>query len=107
MAALARFFELRTRVGGDTFTVNVSRVGLKPDATTGELYLSEHAASLRALYDLGDPTQSRFMHSTGQSGIAFSPLYRSFVKPWADVSYVPVWAVGPPAHTLLIAPRTP
>jgi penicillin G amidase len=91
--ALARFFELRTPVGGDTQTVNVSRVGLKPDVTTGELYLDEHGPSLRALYDLGDPTQSRVMHSTGQSGIVFSPLYRSFVQPWAQVQYVPLWPV--------------
>ena len=104
VGALARFFELRTRVGGDTFTVNVSRVGLKPDATTGELYLSEHAASLRALYDLGDPAQSRFMHSSGQSGIFFSPLYRSFVKPWAEVAYVPLWGAGAAVHTLSINP---
>ena len=68
MKALARWFELRAPVGGDTYTVNVSRVSLKPDATTGELYLDEHGPSLRALYDLGDPAQSRFMHSTGQSG---------------------------------------
>ena len=73
---LARFFELRTPVGGDTFTVNVSRVGLKPDPTTGELYLDEHGPSLRGLYDLGDRAQSRVMHSTGQSGILFSPLLR-------------------------------
>ena len=71
--ALARWFELRTPVGGDTFTVNVSRVGLKPDASTGELYLDEHGPSLRALYDLGDPAQSRVIHSTGQSGNVFSP----------------------------------
>jgi len=88
---LAPLFELRTAVGGDTHTVNVSRVGLKPDATTGELYLDEHGPSLRALYDLGDRTQSRVMHSTGQSGLFFAPQYRSFVKPWAAVQYVPLW----------------
>jgi hypothetical protein len=55
---LARFFELRTPVGGDTTTVNVSRVGLKPDAVTGELYLDEHGPSLRALYDL--PSSAKF-----------------------------------------------
>lgn len=90
--ALARLFELRTPVGGDTFTVNVSRVGLRPDATTGELYLDEHGPSLRALYDVAEPGNSRVMHSTGQSGIVFSPLYRSFVAPWAAVRYVPLWA---------------
>jgi penicillin amidase len=101
---LARLFELRTPVGGDTHTVNVSRVGLKPDPTTGELFLDEHGPSLRAIYDLGDPAQSRFMHSTGQSGIVFSPLYRSFVEPWRRVGYVPVWAKGPPERVLTVAP---
>lgn len=103
--ALAKWFELRSPVGGDTFTVNVSRVGLKPDATTGEIYLDEHGPSLRALYDLADPAQSRFMHSTGQSGIVFSPLYRNFVERWTKVEYVPVWG-GPATQTLVLQPGT-
>jgi len=102
--ALAPWFEQRVPVGGDTHTVNAARVGLRPDATTGELYLHEHGASLRAVYDLGDPTQSRFMHSTGQSGIAFSPLFRRFVQPWADVQYVPVWPGGAPEQVLVVKP---
>jgi penicillin amidase len=101
---LARFFELRTPVGGDSFTVNVSRVGLKPDATTAELFLNEHAASLRALYDVADPAQSRVMHSTGQSGLFFSPQYRSFVEPWRAVHYVPLWAQGAAVDVLSIQP---
>src|SRR5262249_55588298 len=76
VAALARFFEVRTPVGGDTYTVNVSRVSLRPDPVTGERYLDEHGPSLRALYDLADIGQSRVMHSTGQSGNPFSPHYR-------------------------------
>jgi len=105
--ALARWFELRVPVGGDTTTVNASRVGLKPDAVTGELYLDEHGPSLRAIYDLGDLSQSRVMHSTGQSGIVFSPLYRNFVQPWRDVSYVPLWAHGAPAQSLRVTPAAP
>ncbi|HUG25353.1 penicillin acylase family protein [Piscinibacter sp.] len=101
---LARWFELRAPVGGDTYTLNVSRVGLKPDPTTGELYLDEHGPSLRALYDLGDPSQSRFMHSSGQSGIVFSPLYASFLERWAKVEYVPVWG-GAVEHTLVLMPQ--
>jgi penicillin amidase len=89
--ALAGFFELRVPVPGDTHTVNVSRVNQLPDPTTGERYLTEHGPSLRALYDLADPSQSRFMHSSGQSGIPLSPLYRSFARDWAAVRYVPVW----------------
>ena len=102
--ALAKWFELRAPVGGDTYTVNVARVSLKPDATTGELYLDEHGPSLRAIYDLGDPAQSRFMHSTGQSGLPFSSLYRAFTARWAQVDYVPVWPKEAPVGTLLLAP---
>ncbi len=102
--ALARLFELRTPTGGDTFTVNVSRVGLRPDATTGELYLNEHGPSLRALYDVAEPANSRVMHSTGQSGILFSPLYRSFVAPWTAVRYVPLWPQGEAAKRLSLKP---
>ncbi len=100
---LARWFELRTPVGGDTYTVNVSRVNLRPDGSTGELYLDEHGPSLRALYDLGDRSQSRFMLSSGQSGIPFSPLYRSFVERWTRVEYVPVWG-GETERTLVLTP---
>lgn len=84
-------FETRTPTGGDTYTVNVSRVNLRADRTTGERYLNEHAASLRALYDLRDPLQSRFMHSSGQSGLPWSRHYRSFLEPWARVQYRPLW----------------
>lgn len=101
---LNKWFELRTPVGGDTYTVNVSRVSLRPDVTTGELYLDEHGPSFRALYDLGDPSKSRFMHSSGQSGIVFSPLYSSFVERWREVKDVPVWG-GETKRTLQLKPR--
>jgi penicillin amidase len=103
--ALARLFELRVPVGGDNNSVNVAKVGLKPDSTTGELYLDEHGPSLRALYDVADRSQSRVMHSTGQSGIVFSPLYRSFVQPWAAGEYVPLWPRGEPERVLVVKPR--
>jgi len=101
---LARWFELRTPVGGDTYTVNVSRVLFKPDATTGELYLDEHGPSLRALYDVADPKQSRFMHSAGQSGLPWSKWYSTFVEDWAKVDYVPLWSDEPPMTTLMLEP---
>jgi penicillin amidase len=102
--ALARWFEPRIPSGGDTHTVNAARVTLKPDSTTGELYLNEHGPSLRALYDLADPAQSRVVHSTGQSGNPFSPQYSSWVEPWQQVHYVPLWPKEPPAQVLLIRP---
>jgi penicillin amidase len=108
--ALAPLFELRRPVGGDTYTVNVSRVTLRPDAVTGELYLNDHGPSLRALYDLGDLRQSRVMHSTGQSGLPWSTRYRGFKDAWTRVDYVPLWAEGPAAAaggSLTIQPAKP
>ncbi|MFN0185574.1 MAG: penicillin acylase family protein [Aquabacterium sp.] len=101
---LARWFELRTPVGGDSFTVNVSRVGLAADKTTGERYLDEHGPSLRALYDLAEPRNSRVMHSTGQSGIPWAAHYRSFVAPWARVEDVALWGEGPPVSSQVLKP---
>ena len=103
--ALAPLFELRTPVSGDTYTINVSRVSMQADRTTGEFYLDDHGPGLRALYDLGDPSKSRFMHSTGQSGLPFSPLYRNFVERWARVEYVPVWGSEGAGEVLRLRPR--
>ncbi|MFZ2651591.1 MAG: penicillin acylase family protein, partial [Burkholderiaceae bacterium] len=63
-----------------------------------------HGPSLRALYDLGDPSKSRVIHSGGQSGIVFSPLYRSFVAAWARVDDVPLWDAAA-EHSLRLAPQ--
>jgi penicillin amidase len=101
---LARFFELRTPVGGDTFTVNVSRVAYLPDPTTGDDFLNEHGPSLRAIYDVSDPRRSLVMHSTGQSGLPWSAHYRDFVERWARVDYVALWPSAPAGHSLRLAP---
>jgi penicillin amidase len=101
---LARFFELRAPVGGDTYTVNVARVNLRADGVTGEHYLDEHGPSLRALYDLGDRGRSRFMHSSGQSGLPWSAHYRDLLPRWVQVQDVPVWPQGAPAAVLTITP---
>lgn len=101
---LARWFELRAPVGGDTHTVNVSRVNLKADGRTGELYLNEHGPSLRAVYDLADPGQSSFMHSSGQSGIPWSPHYQDLLPRWVAVQYLPVWGQGAAKAVLTLKP---
>ena len=103
---LARWFELRVSTGGDNYTVNVARYSLKGE----EPYLNEHAPSLRAIYDLANPAASGFMHSTGQSGIVLSDHFDDFVRPWAEVKDVPVWASAdsggsrPSTRTLVLRP---
>ena len=104
--ALRSFFELRAPSGGDTYTVNQTRVTLKPDPTTGEIYLNEHGASYRGLYDLANPSNSTFIQSTGQSGNPFSPWYRSLTDRWGAVRAVPVLATQT-KHTLVLVPLSP
>lgn len=82
--ALARFFDVREASPGDAYTVNVGQYN-PGDAHAP--FVSRHAASLRAVYDLGDLEQSRFIYQTGQSGLVFSPRYRDMSKAWAGGGY--------------------
>lgn len=87
MDALAKVFDIRVPTPGDTFTVNVGRHNLRDEKTP---FANRHAASLRALYDLSNLENSRFIQSTGQSGNPLSPLYRSYSQRWSQVEYVPM-----------------
>lgn len=87
MPTLARLFDIRVPTPGDTYTINVGRNNPRDE---NEPFANRHAASLRALYDLADLENSRFIHSTGQSGNMLSPLYRNFSERWARVEYLPM-----------------
>ncbi|GAB7546329.1 penicillin acylase family protein [Cupriavidus sp. 8B] len=82
---LAGLFNVKVPSGGDTYTVNVGRHNLRDEAAPFE---SVHAASLRAIYDLSDLAESRFMDSTGQSGNVMSTHYRDWTDKWAAVQYI-------------------
>jgi penicillin amidase len=84
---LGRLFDIRMPVSGDTYTVNAGRLSLRDEK---EPFATRHAAGFRALYDLSDLENSRFIQATGQSGNALSPLYRNYAQRWADVEYVPM-----------------
>jgi penicillin amidase len=103
VAALRPFFQLQTPVGGDTYTVNVARVMLRPD-WEGVLYTDDHGPSLRTLMDVRDPTQSRMVTSTGQSGLPWRRTYRDQLPLWRDVRYLPMWPQGAAQHTLVLIP---
>lgn len=53
-----------------------------------EPFARSNGGGYRAIYDLADPDQSRFMITTGQSGHIFSPHYGDLVTPWNDVKYI-------------------
>jgi penicillin amidase len=99
---LSPLFELCTPTGGDAYTLKGGGASLRTDAITGKHYMTEHAASLRAIYDLGDRAQLRFMHSTGQSGLPWSAQYRDFVGPWSEVEYLPLWPLAVVASSMAL-----
>ncbi|MGV3742825.1 MAG: penicillin acylase family protein, partial [Burkholderiaceae bacterium] len=47
-------------------------------------------AGLRAIYDLSNLENSRFIHSTGQSGNILSASYRDYAQRWMDGAYIPM-----------------
>ena len=87
VAPLDRLFDIRVDSPGDTYTVNVGRYNLRDEK---EPFTSRHAASLRALYDLSNLENSRFIQSTGQSGNVLSPLYDNFTQRWATSKTLPM-----------------
>ncbi|HUQ24296.1 MAG TPA: penicillin acylase family protein, partial [Burkholderiales bacterium] len=87
VAWLAPFFDIKVPTPGDAYTVNVGQSDFADESSP---YTSRHAASLRAIYDLGDPQASVFIHSAGQSGNPLSPHYSDFTPLWARGEYVPM-----------------
>lgn len=87
VAALAPWFDVSVPVGGDAWTVNVGQYW----ANQAKLpFAARHAPSMRAIYDLADPEQSRFVYQTGQSGLVFSSRYRDMKDEWAEVRSRPL-----------------
>ncbi len=98
---LSRLFELGVRYPGDTFTVNAGALSNRSDTP----YLTRHAASLRAIYDLGAPTASLWVQSTGQSGNPLSEYYASMLPLWRDVQYLSMGGAPGDARVLELRPR--
>ncbi|MGH2594124.1 MAG: penicillin acylase family protein, partial [Anaerolineae bacterium] len=46
--------------------------------------------SLRQIVDLSDLNASRFIHTTGQSGLPYHPHYDDMIDLWRNVQYVPM-----------------
>ncbi len=90
VALLQQAFNIEVESPGDNFSINVGRNQPRDAAAP---FVNRHAASLRALYDLGDMEKTRIMISTGQSGNVLSPLYRNLAQPWAQGQYIPLQTV--------------
>lgn len=95
---------LRVPTGGDGFTVNR---GSFSASTSGRPFRHFHGASLRAIYDLNDLSQSRFALAGGQSGHLLSPDYGSLLVPWEAGQYFSAPADGAASRRLTLQPGQP
>lgn len=102
VAPLKRFFHRSIETGGDMFTVNPSPYRL------AARYDANWVPSYRQIVDLADWENSRFMHTTGQSGHPLSPHYADLIPQWRAVAYVPMhWERGrvQATATLVLQPK--
>ena len=72
-------------VPGDGSTVNVGHFSFR----SGD-YETSFAASMRAIYDLSDLQNSRFVLAPGQAGHRLSPHYDDLLPRWAAGDYIPM-----------------
>jgi len=87
VGSLAGIFDISIPNGGDGFTVNVAKHKISDDENP---YRQFHGPSLRAIYDLSNLDNSRWIHSTGQSGNVFSPFYSNLTETWRNVEDMPM-----------------
>ncbi|MCU0951953.1 MAG: penicillin acylase family protein, partial [Burkholderiaceae bacterium] len=75
---LRKLFGRQAEVGGDSFTVNVAQLSLKPTAP----FSTRHAASMRVIFDLAPDGTDRWVLPGGQSGHPLSPHYDDQLPLW-------------------------
>ncbi|WP_246337743.1 penicillin acylase family protein [Azospirillum oleiclasticum] len=78
---LGSLFDLSVATDGDAHTVNR---GTTKVASSDAPFSHVHGPGFRAVYDLADLDNSRFVIATGQSGNPLSPHWGDFVTLWAN-----------------------
>jgi penicillin G amidase len=70
---------------------NFSKAYNNPPAKLTAIFAERSTPSLRQIVDLADLNSSRFIHTTGESGLPTNPHYDDFINPWRNIQYVPMW----------------
>jgi penicillin amidase len=104
---LSRWLEVRLPRGGGPESVNVSSYAF--DDASGE-YATESGPGFRAVYDLSNLENSRFIVTPGQSGHPLSRHYRDLAESWEQGRYLsirtrPSSAEAAAWQRLLLTPR--
>ncbi len=94
------WLEFAVEADGGFYTVNRGgpRLGGPPDGR----YENRHGPGFRAVYDLADLDNSRFMIATGQSGNPLSAHYGSLAARWRDGAYLKLDGPGAAPHYRLV-----
>ncbi len=85
---LSDIFDVSVETDGGAETVK--RAGVSFNGPIDKRFNDRHGAGYRAVYDLANPNNSRFMISTGQSANPLSSLYGNFAERWRDGEYVTI-----------------
>jgi penicillin amidase len=108
---ISRWGDLMIPADGDNFTL--SRAG-SAIADERDPFVSIHGATYRAVYDLSDLDNSRYMQAAGQSGHVLSPNYGDLNRRWRDgrtiripAEPVPLGKEKIPVLTLVPGPAQP
>ena len=78
---------------GDDYTVNRGTADIDYESDDPRIP-HVHGASMRAIFDLANLDDSRFMIAGGQSGNPLSPHYRDLLARWRDQRYVHYGGTG-------------
>ncbi len=81
---LGQAYRTRFPIGGGNYTVQRATPSWGEETPLRMV----HGAGLRAVYDLADLEQSRFVITSGQSGNPFSPHFLDLAPRWRDGGYV-------------------
>jgi penicillin amidase len=100
---IGAWLEFAVEADGGFYTVNRGgpRLGGPPESR----FEDRHGPGFRAVYDLADLDNSRFMIATGQSGNPLSPHYGSLAARWRDGEYLKLDGAGAaPRYRLTLDP---
>jgi penicillin amidase len=70
---------------------NFSKAYSTPPGKLADIFAERTVPSLRQIIDLDDLNASRFIHTTGESGLPTNPHYDDFIDKWRNIQYVPMW----------------
>lgn len=99
---IGSLFNTRLPAPGGQETVNRAAMRF---SSKSDPYGQAHGPGLRALYDLADLDQSKFIIGPGQSGRLFSSNRSSLAERWRDGVYLTLGPLKAPRHLLTLQPR--